>query len=201
MFFKTNQEGGCAMTNYHDKQLYDSTTRTLVPNPDYIPGCNSNGNLAEVYAAARKIADLSYDFYGSGIKSDVWLDDRRNESVNPYYSQTTGGLFLELLYGIPGKIWTPWGYWGCWGSGAGTYETLDRAMKGFLAAIGEVRLYQAERNTFSGTVGPIYQILRVGDVVLPEPVARESNSYMEYDEAKKQWELLTHEYKLNKSKI
>ena len=39
---------------------------------------------------------------------------------NPHYSQTKRGLALEVSYGVPSKIHTPFGYWTILGSGQGS---------------------------------------------------------------------------------
>ncbi|NTW29671.1 MAG: hypothetical protein HGA33_00140 [Candidatus Moranbacteria bacterium] len=141
------------------------------------------------FVAMRRIADLSFDFYATDshtIRS--WVEDRRNQVwVNPYYSQTTGGLFFEMSGGIPQSIWTPWGKWSCWGRGC-RYDS--QSITAFLTAIGEVHLYQERIRT----TGPIYQIIRVGSIVLPEPLLRNSGSCIGYEEAKRQWETLRNEY-------
>ncbi len=141
-----------------------------------------------VYTAMRQIADLSFKFYevmGSG--GDIMkpsCGDRRSEGVNPFYNQTTGGIFIEQYYGGPGSIWTPWGKWGCWGGGSGRGE---KAMQDFLSAIGKVEVFKPVEHSQMGSVGPIYAVLQVGDVVLPKPELRERVSYLEYEEANRLW--------------
>ncbi len=152
-----------------------------------------NGDPLVIYTAMRRVADLAYQFYTADAGGrGYWLDDRRNESVNAFYNQTTGGLFLEQYYGIPGSIWTPWGKWGCWGSGGGCG---DQTLKAFMAAIGDVVEFEPIRHTKMGSVGPIYAILRVGDIELPKPELREHASYFEYEEANRLWAEVAATYK------
>lgn len=154
-----------------------------------------SGDPLTIYTAARKIADISFTIYEVMGRSHDFgkpdREDRRNESANPYYSQTTGGLFLEQYYSGPGSIWTPWGKWGCWGGWSGT----DEAMDAFLAAIGQTEVFAPVRHTSQGTIGPVYAILKVGDIELPKPELRERVSYLEYEDADRQWDELTAQYK------
>lgn len=142
----------------------------------------SDDELFAVFKAARKIADLSYEFFSTYVGNSEWLDDRRSEGVNPFYCQTTGGLFLEQYYGIPGSIWTPWGKWDCWGSGSSS----DAAMKAFLGRIEAVEVIPV-RHDSQGTHGPVFAIKSIDGIILPEPVRREKAAYLEYEEANKQW--------------
>ena len=146
-----------------------------------------------IFLAARKIADLSYEFASPSVKGNPWLDDRRDEGVNPFYHQTETGLFLEMYYGIPGKIWTPWGYWGCWGSGTGWDKKKTEA---FLKRLGAT-IYQEKRyveGACGGEVGPVYAVHCVDEMQLPDPVMRNTKKYLSYEQANKEWEKLTHDY-------
>jgi hypothetical protein len=136
-----------------------------------------------IYTAARKIADIAFELYSPDPKLDGWLDDRRDQGVNPYYNQTIDGLFIEQYYGIPGSIWTPWGKWGCWGSGT---SRLD-LMEDFLHRVGEAVEAIPVVNTRDGTLGPVFAVVRVGDIVLPKPELRDRGSLIKYEEAKRLW--------------
>jgi hypothetical protein len=134
----------------------------------------------KLYTAARRIADIAIEVWG---EAKAFLIDQRKEKVNPFYNQTANGLFIEQYYGIPGAIWTPWGKWDCWGSGSGTDELMEK----FLSRIGKVEVAVPVRHTEMGTIGPIYAVLQVGDVVLPKPETRDPLSYIEYEEANRLW--------------
>ena len=154
-----------------------------------------NGDPLQIYTAMRRIADLSFEFYDLNyVFGRCSRDDRRTQSVNACYNQTTGGLFLEQYYSGPGSIWTPWGKWGCWGGGTSGGGAKD-PMPDFLKAIGEIELFAAEKNTAQGTIGPVYAILKVGDIVLPKPELRERASYFEYEEAHRLWDEVSKQYK------
>jgi hypothetical protein len=177
------------MDNVHEIQKKSwEEAKAAAPKPTI------NGDALQIFTAVRRIADLSFEFYRpmntSGRKWSA--GDRRSEGVNPYYNQTTGGLFLEQYYGGPGSIWTPWGKWGCWGGGC-SGENED-PMPAFLNAIGEVKLHAAAKNVTQGTIGPIYAILKVGDIVLPAPELREKVSYFEYEQANCLWNEVSIQY-------
>ncbi|HEX8974828.1 MAG TPA: hypothetical protein VF817_05115 [Patescibacteria group bacterium] len=146
----------------------------------------------QLYMAARAIADLVYEYASPEVSraDGIWLDDRRNEGVNPYYSQTSSGLFLELYYGQPGSIHTPWGKWGCWGSGSGSWE---KKMPELLERLGATVHKELLRNS-QGEFGPIYALHRVGDLVLPDPVVRARGEELSYETAKAEWERLTRDF-------
>ena len=139
-----------------------------------------------VYTAMRKIADLAFEIWGEDPEH-ASLNDRRGEKVNPFYDQTTGGLFIEQYYSSPGSIWTPWGKWGCFGGGSHSGNAAKKLMEKFLRHIGKVELAIPVQNPNMGTIGPIYAVLQVGDVVLPKPEKRERLSYLGYKDANRLW--------------
>jgi|GEM_PF-2353003 len=157
------------------------------------------GDPVAIYTATRRIADLAFQFYDSTDTSEdkYWLTDQREQSVNPRFSQTTGGLFLFVYFGAPGNLWTPWGEWNCWGGsgGNGGGELCSNSLKSFLAAIDCVELHIPEKQTREECFGPVYAIRKIGDIELPKPELRPRLSYLEYADAKHQWEELTTQYK------
>lgn len=147
-------------------------------------------DLFKTFCAAKHIADIPYinGYYtaeaGAGDPLP-WLQDRRGESVNPYYSQTASGLFLEIYYGIPGKIWTPWGYWGCWGSGTVSQSATDRFMSHLTLGLHqELKIIQMDE------IGPIYKILAVESDAIPEPAVRDRSDYLDYEAAMTGWKAM-----------
>lgn len=148
----------------------------------------------QLYLAIRRIADMAYDYATPEPASDdrekPWLNDRRDGGINPFYSQTENGIFLELYYGIPGKIWTPWGYYDCWGSGSGCWgEKMDR----FLERLGAT-VFREKAVSSMGEFGPIYALHRVDELILPPPEARQSSNKLSYDQARSEWAELTKKY-------
>lgn len=142
-----------------------------------------------LFAAARKIADIVFEYASPDVHrslEDIWLEDRRQEGVNPFYSQTTSGLFLELYYGQPAEVWTPWGKYGFGGSGSGSWR---EAMPKLLERLGAT-VHIEEYNDQMGTHGPVYAIHSVDGQPLPEPVAARHDDFMEYEVARDEWKSL-----------
>jgi hypothetical protein len=149
-----------------------------------------NDDLFETFCAAKRIAVIPYinGYFTAEAGAGgplPWLQDRRSAPVNPYYSQTASGLFLEIYYGIPGKIWTPWGYWDCWGSG----RRSDLATEKFFSHL-DLEVHQKLKTTQMGTIGPVYKILAVEGDALPEPVVRDRSDYLDLKAAKAGWKAM-----------
>jgi hypothetical protein len=140
-----------------------------------------------IYLAARKIADLSYEFASAQPGGFPWLEDRRDRSVAPNNGQTKIGLFLEIYLTIPGKIWTPWGYWSCWGCGTGWNK---KTMDAFLDRLGATKARRMRGEAY----GHVYAVHRVDDMRLPSPVARNTEEYLPCNQAKEEWEKFTQYY-------
>lgn len=102
---------------------------------------------------------------------------------NPFFGQLTQGLWLEMYYGIPGAILTPWGRWGCFGSGftRGDWEPA------FWAALREhLELVEIEPLTSDRDYGPVYRIVAYKGHKLPEGRRKEmSDGFLTYDEVKR----------------
>jgi len=150
----------------------------------------------ELFQAARKIADLTFSH--PNVSTDpgclnsgyVWLEDRRNEDVNPYYNQTKQGLFFEIYYGSPGHLWTPWGKWNFAGSSSGFWDNilLD------ILSMFDVKMYQEMYHTEMGGYGPVYSLHKVLELVLPDPIAiLDGEEFKSYEQAKAEWEALKNE--------
>lgn len=147
------------------------------------------------YGLTRKVADTVFELIGSqisdpdGYKSS--MEDRRKERVNPYYNQTSDGLFLEFYYGIPSSLWTPWGNWRFGGDGCGYWESiLPLILEQF-----DATLHQPLRRGSMGEFGPVYALHKVGDVSLPDPIELDNAAYTSYDDSRLAWEELTLQYK------
>ena len=61
-----------------------------------------------LFRAALRVGDIVFEYVDRN-RDRMWLDDRRQEGVNPSHRQTEDGLFFELYYGFPKLLWTPWG--------------------------------------------------------------------------------------------
>lgn len=145
------------------------------------------------YTQARRVADVVFEFVSRNagdLGDGIWVEDRREEEVNPFYHQTHRGFFLEQYYSNPSKLWTPWGEYGFAGSGS-SWDDISR--KKLLERLGAT-IYRPQQNTNYGVVGPIYALHKIDDIELPEPVARPRSAYKEYDEIKNIWRKLTSQY-------
>ena len=133
-----------------------------------------------VFQAARNIADMIFEYAND---DKIRLEDRRKESANPFYSQTRSGLYLEMYYGKPSTLWTPWGKWGFGGSGSGSWATI---MPEILRRLGAT-VHIKKTNTENGTFGPVYAIHSFDGMVLPEPETCPRTEYFTYEVSKAEW--------------
>lgn len=148
---------------------------------------------AAFYALVRKVADICLEGTSqdpTGGFDKVWVADRRSESANPFYDQTVDGIFLEMYYGMPSKLWTPWGKYGFAGSGSGRWDAL---LPKILERLGAT-VYSEEEVTDMGSFGPVYALHKVDDTPLPEPARRVHADYISYEESKEAWKDCTERY-------
>lgn len=155
------------------------------------------------YKAVRALADLVFaEFHkaggstNAGASAAAWLEDRRYQSVNPFYNQMASGLVLELYYGLPAQIHTPWGEWAITGSGSssGDWFWFDRLVE-TIAKQTDATLAQAERIDDMGHHGPWFAIGCVGDYKCGPSVTRKPSDYLTYEAARDAWEAMTARYK------
>lgn len=139
-----------------------------------------------LFKLVRQVADLAFEYGSPDIGSDLWLEDRRNEEVNPRYHQAESGLFLELYYGIPGSIWTPWGNWNCWGSGSGNWNDAIQELLKRLGAVEHIPL----KRSLMGEIGPVYALTSVHGVPLPPAVERRRDEHLTYEKVMEAWRSL-----------
>ena len=145
-----------------------------------------------LFRQIRQIANIVYEYATPNQKknNDIpWLQDRRNESVNPFYNQTSSGLFLELYYGQPGFLHTPWGKWNCWGSGSSTGGDWEERLPLILKRLGAIE-YLPEIQTQMGCFGPVYKLTSLDGITLPEAIVRNPEEYLPYEEANAIWKEL-----------
>lgn len=118
-------------------------------------------------------------------------------SVNPFYNQineNTEGFICEYYYGTPSKIYTPLGYIDIWSGGMCADKNCDNAIREIEDKFGFV-LKRKEFNNSMGTFGGWYYITKLpwNNVELKcDCVERNSEEYIEYDEAKKLYEQIAH---------
>jgi hypothetical protein len=150
---------------------------------------------AEFYALMRKVADIILGYTTSKVgdpdRDKPWVEDWRNETVNPFYNQTADGIYLELYYGMPSRLWTPWGKWKFIGSGSGSWENITPSL---LERFGAT-LHLPLRTDKMGEFGPVYELHKVDDTPLPDPIRLNHTSYDSYEKLKVAWGELTRQYK------
>lgn len=158
-----------------------------------------------LYRAIRRIADFTFERLAirdgsslAGSDKTLWLEDRRNESVNPFYDQMESGLILQMYYSLPGKIHTPWGYWGFTGSGSGPGGGFEPVITDIIAAT-EARLEREKVINSTGQFGPWYALRKIDDFVLPPAIRRAQKDYIPYEQAKDIWAAMTERYQKDAS--
>jgi hypothetical protein len=149
------------------------------------------------FKAIKKIGDIIFEYCTSSIDrplNEIWMEDRRKESVNPYYDQVEQGLFLEMYYGMPSSLHTPWGKKAIGESGSHTGGMgWERYMPEIEGRLG-LTLFKPLITNIMGEFGPVYAIHKVDDEELPEPIHNKKER-LSYEEAKKAWEEMKKEIK------
>lgn len=146
------------------------------------------GNLMdfELFKLVHRVAEIVYECIGQAFTSDRCpMNDRRKDGANPYYNQTASGIFLEMYYGLPSSLWTPWGKWSIGGGGSGGRE-WEKVMELLHDRLG-ITVYKPVRNETIGTIGPVYFVTKLDDQVLPPPVELARGNYQSYDDVNKAW--------------
>ncbi len=148
----------------------------------------------ELYAMTRKAADIIFE-YATTRADDMnsekpWIEDRRKDNPNPFLNQTAYGLYLELYYGTPYSLWTPWGEWNFAGPGSDSWENILPSIIRRFAA----RLHHPLILNETGEYGPVYELRKVENKMLPRPLELDKSIYASYEEAKNAWEEMTRQY-------
>jgi len=142
-------------------------------------------------AAALRVGEIFHGLvtHESTAGGDLpWCEDRRHFAPNPYYCQTSLGLYLDFSHDVPSSIWTPWGDWDFRGSCTFTASQVRTLHDVFTAGVTMQMFREQSYDRFSGYLGPTYALLGVGDLRLPEPALRATrDDYMSYDQARAEW--------------
>lgn len=150
-------------------------------------------NNKQLFDVAHEVADFIFAQLAVRNKhrpdhDKLYMEDRRKESVNPFYNQMTQGLALEMYYGMPSRIWTPWGQWGFGGSGMGSFDAFVELL---LPQLGGEVLVPLVANSM-GEFGPTYGITKIGSMALPQPiVCAKRDEFMVYERARDIWQEMT----------
>lgn len=163
------------------------------PKPEDLGPADSLTDLSR-YTQARRIGDIVFEHVTrkAGLLGEaVWMVDWRNQEVNPFFSQTHRGFFLEQYYSSPSILWTPWGKYCFGGSGSWTNKHRQAVLHSLKATLHK----PAVVNNVMGKIGPIYAVHEVDGVELPDPVERPRSLYVPYEEIKRVWKSLTQQYR------
>ncbi len=140
------------------------------------------GNVSRTFEGIRRVRSLILSL-AEEAEEDIWMALRKNRP-NPFYNQTAEGLVLELYYGLPNTLWTPWGKYRIGGSGSGNWEpTVESA----LPRLGAICLRGERYSSSEGVIGPYYTLSRVDDFDLPEAALKSHGDYTGYEETNKRW--------------
>jgi len=148
----------------------------------------------QLVTAAWNISGIVFEHFTPDVRGTnrvkPWMQDQRAGGVNPFFKQTDNGLFLEMYYGSPNKLWTPWGQWDFGGSSSHSGSQQDQAVEAIFERV-EVGVYQEERVSRMGHHGPVHTVLSVDGEHLPEPsltdAVEKEKSYLPYEVAKDEW--------------
>lgn len=141
-------------------------------------------DFTTAYEGVRRIRSLILTTAESASE-DLWMELRR-DGPNPFYRQMAHGLYLELYYGLPNTLWTPWGKYLVGGSGSGDWRPTVEALLPRLGAT----CTQEGRDTEWGHLGPYFELTRVDGFELPTPRIKSRAPFTPYDRVKENWALL-----------
>lgn len=127
-----------------------------------------------------------------GVENDLpWYEDLRSQPPNPFYYQTSGGLYLDFSHGVPCALWTPWGDWHFRGSGGGSAGQLTVLADKVMSRLSTRLFRDTSYDPIGGWFGPTYALLGVGELKLPEPTLRaRREDCLSYAQAGAEWESL-----------
>jgi len=145
----------------------------------------------QLFRLIEKIANMAYEYSSSKDGHTPWFYERR---INPFYKQTQQGFFIELYYGAPSKIWTPWGKWSFWITDT---DNWDNRTKKMLERLGAVEFQPLESTIEYGDVGPVYSLSKVDEVTLPKAMIRSKENYLSYEQAHDVWNQLKQNFLSN----
>lgn len=147
-----------------------------------------------LFAFAQKIQQMPYDYLPGKSRNFLSLSDHKDSDVNPLYRQTASGLFLELNFETPNKLWTPWGEWKCWGTSTGNWKDTITPILERLRAVIHLEMDESQRY---GDFGPVYAITMVDGILLPPALERPRSKYLPEDVVESAWEELKQSYMQN----
>lgn len=123
----------------------------------------------------------------SGIGAGISLTDNRAERPNPCQEHTEQGFVLEIYYGAPDRLHTPWGTWLFFRSLTGNWDAI---LPGILSRLGAT-LHRPLEQTRMGEFGPFYALTSIDGQALPPLVLCAKAKRLNYDEAVADWKAMT----------
>src|SRR3989338_10329844 len=146
-----------------------------------LPKSIKSGRTLEMFLATRKVATRIIE-YGKRRNAIYYSD----ENTNPYSNQSKG-LFLEMYYGKPGHLWTPWGRWIAFRGNSGSYTGEDlKLLEQELIKCFHATVHRPVTHSKMGVDGPIYALHKLGRAALPEPREIEKGDYTTFGVANKE---------------
>lgn len=143
-------------------------------------GSSDNDDIYRAIGLIRLMAIA----YTKEPERELWMELWKNEAPNPYYCQTASGLFLELYYGMPSTLWTPWGKHNLWGSGSGHWDEVAELM---VARLGGTLHRPARYEPNYGEIGAVYALSKVDSIPLPVAVVQPRTQFMSYEDSNLDW--------------
>lgn len=117
---------------------------------------------AELFRLLRKIAEMLRSYTKDGKRS---IGDSSKDWLNPFSYQTESGLYLELYFSTPYRIWTPWG--------AVTLTNVHgdwfTILPDLLQRLG-AEMYRPIRRGKNDQDGPVYKLTKVDEIQLPPAI-------------------------------
>lgn len=140
-----------------------------------------------LFRAATGVANLVFAFDGQKVGGEpLWLEDLRYTKPNGEFGQTSQGLLLEVSYGKPRELLTPWGAWHFAGSSKGPWEKVLPNILGLLGVHIDFPILselQGRRKIFA--------LHKFGDLELPEPIECTKENRRSPHECASEWQVFS----------
>lgn len=155
-----------------------------------------------MFTAIQKIQEIYYRLLHQVRKEDSLTSFIPGDNdINPFYHQTSHGLFLEY-YGYlgshPYKLWTPYGELYIIKGGYCDSNALKRMNQEFAK---RVKMYFVKPYDDRSEEGVLYGVLSVDGIQLPRAALKEKKDYDTYDDVRESWPLALQQYKKKDKKI
>lgn len=121
----------------------------------------SDANKALLMGDIKRIVELCSQYVG--VLSADAVRPLPGGLQTQVLNRTSSGLFLRFKDGLPSGILTPWGLWPLLQK-----QPLRMNVPGFMNHF-MTRVYSPVRRTGQHSLGPTYEVLMIGDQVLPTP--------------------------------